>query len=540
MIDILVVEDEYILAINLKESLELIGYRVLDIVDSGADAIEKALQLRPNLVLMDIRLRGELDGIEAAGQIWKLAQIPVIYVTGHSDRLTVERATLTYPFGYILKPIKEQELYVAIETALYRYDHEHFLHAILQGMGDGVIVVDSQLRVQYLNHVAEALTGWTLAEAREKEVTEIFKLIDQHTQLPGENPLVTAFQQQTTVYLPNHYLLLSKDGTTIPVADSATPLKDQSGQITGAVLVFRDETQRRLAEERDRAAERARQLEFQMAELQRLHQLREDFLATTSHAIRTPLSNMKMALSLLENSLQEKKVLNPNALLIPGTVDYYLKILREQCEHELNLMDDLLNLRMIDANAYPLELTVIKLPDLLPQIISVFHTLAYNNRQTLKVKVSPNLPSITSDQNILIKILSELLNNACKYTPVNEWIVVKVQLNQNLESFSSNYEEVNNFDIDNAFLQIIISNSGIEIPTKEITRIFEPFYQIYPSNARTEKNNPWEHQGTGLGLTLVKKMVEYLQGTIDVNSSQGWTNFTVQLPLNFIDYKFTG
>jgi signal transduction histidine kinase len=276
-----------------------------------------------------------------------------------------------------------------------------------------------------------------------------------------------------------------------------------------------------------------------MAELQRLHQLREDFLATTSHAIRTPLSNMKMALSLLENSLQEKKVLNPNALLMPGTVDYYLKILREQCEHELNLMDDLLNLRMIDANAYPLELTVVKLPDVLPQIITAFHTQAYNNRQTLKVKVSPNLPSITSDKNILMRVLSELLNNACKYTPVNEWIVVKAQLNQNLESFLSESEEVNNFDIDNAFLQIIISNSGIEIPTKEIPRIFEPFYQINPSHMVLEKNNPWEHQGTGLGLTLVKKMVEYIQGTIDVNSSQGWTNFTVQLPLALMDYKFS-
>src|SRR5689334_2000925 len=102
-VKILIVEDEFILAINLQESLESLGYSSVDIVDTAEAAIEKATQLRPNLILMDIRLRGEMDGIQAAEQIWNRLQIPVIYVTGHSDKSTVERATLTSPFGYILK-----------------------------------------------------------------------------------------------------------------------------------------------------------------------------------------------------------------------------------------------------------------------------------------------------------------------------------------------------------------------------------------------------------------------------------------------------
>ncbi|MBD0266422.1 MAG: response regulator, partial [Tolypothrix sp. T3-bin4] len=101
---VLVVEDEYILALNLQENLEALGYTVLDIADTGETAIEKATELRPNLILMDIRLRGDMDGIQASEQIWQNLQIPVIYVTGHSDKSTVERATLTSPFGYILKP----------------------------------------------------------------------------------------------------------------------------------------------------------------------------------------------------------------------------------------------------------------------------------------------------------------------------------------------------------------------------------------------------------------------------------------------------
>ncbi|WP_392535520.1 response regulator [Nostoc sp. C117] len=114
---ILIVEDEFILAINLKENLEFLGYTVVDIVDSGETAIEKATELRPDLVLMDIRLQGEIDGIQAAGEIWNSLQIPFIYLTAYSDKSTVERATLTFTFGYILKPVSLQDLYVGIQTA---------------------------------------------------------------------------------------------------------------------------------------------------------------------------------------------------------------------------------------------------------------------------------------------------------------------------------------------------------------------------------------------------------------------------------------
>jgi CheY-like chemotaxis protein len=147
-IQLLIVEDEYILAMNLQESLEVLGYTVTDIVDSAELAIEKAAAQRPNLILMDIRLHGLMDGIQAAEQIWKQFQIPIIYVTGHSDQRTVERATHTVPFGYVLKPVREKELHVAIQTALNRYEREQFLSTVLQSIGDGVVVVDTQLHIK--------------------------------------------------------------------------------------------------------------------------------------------------------------------------------------------------------------------------------------------------------------------------------------------------------------------------------------------------------------------------------------------------------
>ncbi|MBE9199718.1 response regulator [Nodularia sp. LEGE 06071] len=510
-VKILVVEDEYILALNLQETLESLKYTVVDIADSATAAIAKANELRPNLILMDIRLRGEQDGIQAAEHIWNTLQIPVIYVTGHSDKNTVERATLTFPFGYILKPIREQELYVAIQTALNRYEREQFLSSVLRGMGDGVIVVDPQLHIKYINQIAEALTGWTWDEAKKHLLTEVVKLIDEQTQLPAENPIISALQQETTIYLDSLVLLIAKDGRRIPIAHSATPLRDNHGVITGAVLVFRDDTQRRLTEERNLADERAIQLGIQLVEMQKLNQLKEDFLASTSHEMRTPLSNIKMAICMLEHILDQSGVLQSVPQPTSWSINRYLDILREQCEQELDLVDDLLYMRMIDADIYPLELTYIQIQSWLPHVTEAFQERSGNSQQTLQVSVSPNLPLVVSDLSLLTRVVSELLNNAYKYTPPQEKITVNAQL-------------VTNSDAEMPLFEITVSNSGVKIPIEEQSRIFEVFYRI-PQSDR------WQHGGTGLGLALVKKLVQYLQGKITVTNTEVGTRFIVQLPL---------
>jgi len=537
-VQVLIVEDEYILAINLQETLETLGYTVADIADTAEAAIEKATQLRPTLILMDIRLRGELDGIQAAEQIWEKLQIPVIYVTGHSDQSTVERATLTFPFGYILKPIREQELYVAIQTALNRYEREQFLSTVLRSMGDGVIVVDPQLHIKYMNQVAETLTGWQWYEAKDQILAQVFQIVDEKTQLPVINPINSALEQETTIYLGDRTLLITKDNKTIPIADSAAPLRDNNGKITGAVMVFRDDTQRRLTQERNLATERARQLEIQMIELQRLNQLKQDFLAATSHEMRTPLSNIKMAICMLESILDRRRMVQTGKPPESNTVARYINILRYECERELNLVDDLLNMRFIDADMYPLELTSIRLQDWLSHIAESFQQIAQTQQQILTVDVPPDFPNVVTDLGILTRIVSELFTNACKYTPFGNNIAVMVQLTT--PNYLNFQEE--SPDTPTPWIEITVSNSGVEISAQEQSQIFEPFYRIsqlqnldkssiFDSTYQIPQSNSVQDSGTGLGLALVKKLVEYLQGAIAVSSSEGWTRFTVQLPL---------
>ncbi len=509
-VNVLVVEDEYILARNLKESLETFGYTVVDIADSGETAIECALRLRPTIVLMDIRIRGEVDGIEAAEYIWQQLQIPVIYVTGHSDQTTVERATLTLPFGYILKPIREQELYVAIQTALSRYGHEQFFTTVLQGMGDAVVVADAQMHLKYLNAAAEDLTGWALSDAKEHPVNEVLSFLDEHDHSPIEHPMLTALQKQATVYLNENALLVRKDGSTLPVADSVALLKNNEGAVTGAVLVFRDDTQRRLLAERDRAHERIQFAETQLAEQARLNQLKDEFLTTTSHELRTPLSNIKLVISLLEMVLNRQGALQSVPAEQAQAVNRYLSVLQDQCDQQLNLVNDLLEMRALDAGICPLALTAIQLQDWLPQIGQTFQERVNAQQQTLRMSIPTELPAITADLSGLTRIVTELLNNACKYTPAGGTIEVMAGIR---------------LDSPSASVQIIIRNSGAEISAEQQMRLFDPFYRIPHGDLRNQG-------GTGLGLALVKKLVTCLQGTIDLTSDQDWTTFTLQLPLH--------
>lgn len=503
-VHILIVEDEYIIAANLQENLEALGYGVSDIASLAEEAIEKAVELRPDLVLMDIRLQSEMDGIQAAEQIWNMLQIPVIYVTGHSDMSTLERAKATFPFGYILKPVREKELYVAIETALNRYEREQFFMTVLQRIGDGIVVADTQYRIKYLNRVAENLTGWQLHQAREQELMTVFNLIDEETRQLMENLAQAPFPQDGIVYLTNRTLLTAKDGTTLPVSVSVASLADSKGTFTGIALVFRDDTYRRAQEEHYLTLQRAQVLQHQMEELQRLNQLKDDFLSTVSHELRTPLSNIKLAIQMLETVLdQEETDASSNPAF--GRMARYLGILHEQCNQELNLVNGLLELQQLEAGVFQLELSTVDLAQWILHVSEIFQERAYSREQQFRTVIPPELPQLITDVSVLTRVLSELLTNACKYTPPGEAITVTARCQSEDR------------------VQMIICSTGVEIPADELKRIFDKFYRI-PSSDR------WQQGGTGLGLALVKRLVGYLGGSIWAETLPGQTCFIVELP----------
>jgi two-component system cell cycle sensor histidine kinase/response regulator CckA len=259
---ILVVEDEVIVLRDLQQTLAQLGYDVPAVATSGAAAIAQAAAVRPDLVLMDIRLRGEMDGITAAQQIRTQFAIPVVYVTAHADALTLQRVQPTTPYGYVLKPFNERELYVAVETALYRHTvegklkrMEQWLATTLKSIGDAVIATDHAGMITFMNPIAEALTGWTQADALGRPLTEVFVARVEPTQIPIENPVVRVLQEGIVIDLEPNTYLVARDGRTIAISDSAAPIRDDHGTITGVVLVFRDVTEHKRTEQALRGSE---------------------------------------------------------------------------------------------------------------------------------------------------------------------------------------------------------------------------------------------------------------------------------------------
>lgn len=253
---ILIVENENIVALNIQTRLKQIGYEVLAVVSSGEKAIEIAEATQPDLVLMDIKLSGTLDGIQAAEQIRARFKIPIVYLTAYTDQPTLERVKITEPHGYILKPFETRELYSAIEIALYKHkmeqqlkEREQWLATTLRSIGDGVITTDRDGIITFMNPVAERLTGWEQEEALGKDLSQVFRIIDERTREPIDNPAAIALREGITVGLGNHTLLITRDGTEIPIDDSAAPIKDEAEVVRGAVLVFHDIIERKQMEE---------------------------------------------------------------------------------------------------------------------------------------------------------------------------------------------------------------------------------------------------------------------------------------------------
>ncbi len=316
-------------------------------------------------------------------------------------------------------------------------------------------------------------------------------------------------------------------------------------------------------------------VQAQVEELERLNRLKDDFLSTVSHELRTPMSNMNMALHLLDKAPSSRRAT-------------YLSILRTECDREIELINSLLDLQRLEAEAFDLAIEPIDLMEWLPTLLQPFHSRCQQQQQQLQVEPIADLPVLMSDVASLKRILAELLNNACKYTPPDGIIHFHVQQLAAAPALLASGAVADSSVVDQPVIvgmgsaicthnpvtsstlhlpiksacniadtpisaietghrtptvalpasnrtsrrltpppevntvQFVISNQAAISP-KELPHIFDKFYRV--PNA-----DPWKRGGTGLGLALVKKLVEHLNGSINVTSDAGWTRFTLNLP----------
>ncbi len=360
---ILVVEDEVILANDLKAQLEELGYVVLGVTDTGAEAVRLAGTLQPHVVLMDIRLRGEMDGITAAGLIRQQYSLPVVYLTAYSDEATLARAKITEPLGYIHKPCQVRDLRTAVEMALYKHQTEETL------------------------------------------------------------------RQQATA-------------------------------------------------------------------LREMDRHKNAFLAVLAHELRTPLASIHNAIYVLTKKGEDRAL-----------ADQMRNVIDRQASQISRLVEDLLDVSRISQGKIELRKKRLDLAAVVRRAVEASRPLVEAAQHELTVVLAQEPIWVAGDLARLTQVLSNLLNNAAKYTPEGGRIGLTVE--------QEGEQAV-----------IRVTDNGLGIPAEMLPRIFEMFTQADRHLHRAQG-------GLGIGLTLVKRLVEMHGGTIEALSAgpgQGST-FTVRLPL---------
>jgi PAS domain S-box-containing protein len=251
---IMIAEAESTVALEIKKRTLSIGYSVSAVVTSGKEAIERVKKSIPDLILMDVKLKGKMDGVEAAEHIHKQFNIPVVYLVDYADNEALQKAKITEPFGYILKPFEERELHAAIELALYRYkmvkrlkESEHWLSTIFKSIADAVIVTNKKGKITFMNPASESLTGWKKQEALGRNLAEVFNIIYEQNCESDESSLIKPIKEGAHINLIDQITLIDKNGREISIDFRASPIQDNSENINGSVLVFRDITDRKLA-----------------------------------------------------------------------------------------------------------------------------------------------------------------------------------------------------------------------------------------------------------------------------------------------------
>ena len=467
---VLIVGDELIIATDLRAMLEDLGYSVAARVSRAEDSVAAVRRHPPDLVLMDIHLAGEMDGIQAAGMIHAETDVPVIFLTAHADEATLARAKATAPYGYVLKPFDEHDLNIGIQIALRRVqderairERERWLRAVLRSIGEGVIATDADDRIVFLNPVAERLIGRGWDQALGQRLEEIFPHLGDEaddTAYDGENGSVTGGLR-----------LMNPGKHEILLDHTRAPIEDDHGNRDGQILSLRDVTEQ--VETRRLLQQKAEELMAQNEEL-------GAFAHTVAHDIKDPLNIIYGYSSVLADGYVEM-----DAAATRQSLQTIARYALKTCK----IVDELLLLAQVrDADVVlgPLDMPTI--------LIQAQQRLADRLERTGAVtsQNSGTWPQAMGYGPWVEEVWVNLLSNGMKYggTPP----MLKIGATQVGDH-----------------IRFWVSDSGQGISEDDQQKLFVPFSRLHQVRAT----------GLGLGLSIVQRITSRLGGTVGVESRPG-------------------
>jgi PAS domain S-box-containing protein len=480
---IMIVEDEGLIAPDLGERLETLGYRICGMVASGSEAIARAAHERPDLVLMGIVPEGAMDGTEAARRIEDELNIPVVYITSVADDATLLRAAPTMPPGYIVKPFSNTDLNTAIRIALYRHSMENglreqnkWLNATLHSIADAVVATDESGRIRLMNPVAERITGWTETEATGRPFRDVVCLFDPWSNEPAD-PVTEALAGQPST--PGaRFTLCSRNFNEVDVEDSLSLIAGDR-MVEGGVFVFRDITQRLRT---DRAA--------------RHHQRIEAVSRVAAGFAKDIVGQVDTIRQAASSGLQASHG--------DGSITAQLQSISGAAERAGSLIEQMLSLGRLQ----PGELTRVDVNRLIIGISPLMRS-ALSKDVELLLRLSATKPWVMADEPQLDRVILKIFLNARDAVGVGGTIRVAT-MNTLMSSADGDIPAV----------AIRITDTGTGITPELKSRIFEPFFST--------KDNVG---GTGLSLASAYGVIAQSGGQIDVETGSGLgCTFIILLP----------
>jgi PAS domain S-box-containing protein len=352
-------------------------------------------------------------------------------------------------------------------------EQKELLAVTLASIGDCIIVSDEQGRLDFMNKVAEQVTGWTLADARGHSTTEVFNIISEETRATVESPVERVIREGVIVGLANHTLLIRKDGNEVPIDDSGAPIHDATGKLRGVVLVFRDfSEQRRQQRELVDAKEAA----------ENANKAKDQFLAMLSHELRTPLTPVLATLNIWEASEE-----------VPEGMRDEVQMLRRSIELEARIIDDLLDITRVARGMLSFSPENTDVHALLEFLIGLCRSDLDLKKLRLTLNLSAPKHVVYTDSARLQQVFWNVLKNAIKFTETGG-ITIR----------TSNDKEGN--------IEIAFSDTGIGMTSETLANLFVPFEQADRSQNR-------RYGGLGLGMAISNALIELLNGKLTATSA---------------------
>jgi PAS domain S-box-containing protein len=502
---ILIVEDDAIISWHMEKSLRELGYEVVGVVDKGETALEIVEADPPDLIVMDIRLKGEMDGIEAALILHDRFGLPVVYLTAYTDPVTIERAKQTEPYGYLRKPFDEHALPATIEMALHKHqlerqvkESEQRLRRLTSASSSYIMEIDTKGVVRFANkaylgaHMPDEMVGTPLVSWYPESLRPRIHSMIEKVLSNGAAETIEYGIPYATGELHSYLMQLS-------------PVRTEKGieilVLTATDITEQEQSEMALAEERNRLArrleERTVDLNITKSQLTRAVRIKDEFLSSISHELRAPLTGILGMAEALQKEIYG--ALDERQAGAVGRIE-------EGGRHLLSLINDISDLAKIEAGRLELDFRPLRFQAVLDASLRLVQPVPHGITIEITNSLSAEANRIRGDERRLKQIFVNLLGNAIRLTPHHG----KVKLDCELEP-------------DRSVIRISILSDGVSLADDDVIDLFEPFNQ---PEKRLSRPNPT----AGLGLSLALRLVELHGGGIYVDNDTDGLRFTVLLP----------